>query len=160
MNSEQDQHQDLVDVENTAMRYLARREYGRLELRRKLLGKRFADSVVDGVLHKLEQRGYLSDQRYVELMVRSRLSGRYGPLRIRAELTEKGVDERLVDAELNQRGVDWFAMARAARHKRFGAGQPEDFAAQMKQKRYLQNRGFSFDQINAAFADQIKNPES
>jgi regulatory protein len=41
--------------------------------------------------------------------------------------------------------------AETARHKRFGAPLPQDFAGRARQARFLQQRGFSAEQIRQVF---------
>lgn len=147
-----DSNDQLRETEQAAMRYLARREYGRLELRRKLLQRHFVEGLVDTALDSLEQRGYLSDSRFVELVVRSRIAGLYGPVRIRHELGQKGIREQLIEAELQARRPDWQSLAKQAKIKRFGEEQSEDFQLLAKQKRYLLNRGFQHEHIRSAFS--------
>ena len=47
--------------------------------------------------------------------------------------------------------IDWFALAIAARHKRFGEQRPDDFKERAKQQRFLYYRGFTHEQINESF---------
>ena len=69
---------DFKTVENAAMRLLARRDYSRLELWRKL-SKRGEEGIVNAVLDALADKDYQSDQRFADLLVRSRISALYGP---------------------------------------------------------------------------------
>jgi regulatory protein len=46
---------------------------------------------------------------------------------------------------------DWFQLAREIRQRKFGDASSLDFSETAKQKRFLQSRGFTLDQINQAF---------
>jgi len=139
-----------VEARKKAMDYLARREYGRLELEQKLAAAGFAPVVVTAAVAKLMGEGLQDDRRFAENFVQSRINQGKGPLRIGQELGERGLAASLVDAVLDDAAEDWIELARAVRHKKFGAGAPRDFKAKARQMRFLQYRGFESGQIQAA----------
>lgn len=127
------------------MRYLARREHTRAELRAKLLPHVQEGEDVDAVLDQLEQRNWLSDARAAEQMVNVR-RGRFGTQRIAHELRQKGVAEQLISSALPQLKDTEFDAAREVWRKKFGQ-LPQDQKEKAKQARFLQSRGFSLDVI-------------
>ncbi len=48
--------------------------------------------------------------------------------------------------------VNWRALARDVRSRKFGSGAPGSYKEKARQSRFLQHRGFSHDQIRAAMA--------
>lgn len=92
----------------------------------------------------------LSDRRYIEAYHRSRVRRGWGPLRIRAELREHGVDDALIDDYVDVNADYWRDVVRSARAKRFGETPPGGFDERAKQARYLQSRGFTAEQVSAA----------
>ena len=135
-----------------ALRLLARREHSVLELRHKLTGRHFTDSIVDTVVMQLVEQGLLSDQRFAEVYVRGRFERGYGPLRIRAELRERGVSGDLMGQMLAELSNSWVESAGRQRSKRFGHRFPGDYRERAKQMRFLQQRGFTAEQIQAVFS--------
>jgi len=135
----------------TALRLLARREHSELELRHKLSGRHFTDSIVDTVVMQLVEQGLLSDQRFAEVYVRGRFERGYGPLRIRAELRERGVSGDLMEQMLAELSSSWVESAGRQRSKRFGHRFPGDYRERAKQMCFLQRRGFTAEQIQAVF---------
>jgi regulatory protein len=136
---------DVLTVRQRALNYLARREYTRDELYRKLLPyTEEADSLED-LLADFKARGWLSEQRFVEQVVHAR-SGRYGSRYIAHELREKGVGEELIAQTLPHLTKIDLETARAVWVKKFGK-RPEDAKERAKQMRFLQGRGFSFPVI-------------
>ncbi|RMG33136.1 MAG: regulatory protein RecX [Gammaproteobacteria bacterium] len=130
------------DIEAAAIRLLAQREHSRHELEAKL-ARRFADRALCAqVLDDLEARGLLSDERFVEQYVGSRMRKGFGPLRIRAELREHGVADELIEAWLDLSTEEWLVQLRQVARDRFGEGRPRDARSQSKQARFLQYRGF------------------
>ena len=65
-------------------------------------------------------------------------------------LGEGGLEAALVADVLAESGQDWNELAAEVRCKKFGASLPADFNRKAKQMRFLQYRGFSAEQINAA----------
>lgn len=132
------------------MDYLARREHGRVELAAKLEAAGFDPTVTDAAIERLVDDGLQSDARYVEAFVRSRIEQGKGPMRIRADLRARGVEDRLIEGGLADCGEDWTALARQVRLKKFGSDTPRAFSDKARQMRFLESRGFEGDQIRAA----------
>ena len=132
------------------MDLLARREYARAELERKLVTAGFDAEVAAVAVEKLAKEGLQSDRRFVESFIQSRIRQGKGPLRIHADLAQHGIAAGLVDEVLEQTGEDWYALARAARLKKFGRSRPTEFRDKARQMRFLQYRGFEPEQIQAA----------
>jgi regulatory protein len=139
-----------ADIRARALGLLARREHSRLELARKLRQRGMGGADLEQVLDELAAARLLSDTRFAEEYARSRVSRGYGPLRIRAELRERGIDDAGIQAALEELGEDWYQQARAARQRRFGAEPPADLKERARQSRFLQQRGFSPEQIRQA----------
>ena len=133
-----------------ALDLLARREHSRLEIKRKLLARSHAKDTVEEVLDALQQEQLLHEPRFVEQFVRSRVSRGRGPTRIRAELIQRGIDDSLIHAKLEEAGCDWVSLAADARFKRFGPDSPTEYRDRVRQARFLQTRGFEYGQIQAA----------
>ena len=127
------------------MQSLARREYSRAELHAKLLPHVTPEDNLDAVLDELVQRGWLSDVRATEQMVRTRRS-RFGTQRIAHELKQKGISDELISAALPQLKQGELAAAREVWQKKF-ASFPKDQKEKAKQMRFLQSRGFSMEMI-------------
>lgn len=143
---------DRTEARKKAMDLLARREHGRAELERKLAAAGFEPEVVADALQQLVEEGLQSDRRFVESFVQSRINQGKGPLRIHADLGQRGIAAGLVDQVLEEAGEDWYALAREARLKKFGRSQPAEYKEKARQMRFLQYRGFEPDQIRAAVA--------
>jgi regulatory protein len=141
---------DATEARKKAMDLLARREHARGELERKLAAAGFDADIAADVLQRLAEEGLQSDRRFVEAFVQSRINQGKGPIRIHADLGQRGIAAGLVDEVLAEAGEDWCALARAIRKKKFGLSQPVEFRDRARQMRFLQYRGFEPDQIQAA----------
>jgi len=135
-----------------AMRWLARREYGVHELGERLRAKGHPDAGVADVLDELVERGLVSDRRFAESLVRSRVERGYGPVKIAHELRAKGVDDALVDEVLGDDEERWIERLRTLWQKRFGHP-PADYQEWARQARRLQSRGFTAGQVRRVIPD-------
>lgn len=133
-----------------AMDALARREQTRTELERRLLRAGFPGDTVADTLDALAAEGLQSDARFAEAFVSSRYRQGKGPVRIRAELSQRGFDREAIGAAIEHSGYDWFALACEVREQRFGADAPEDFKGRARQLQFLAYRGFDAEQAQAA----------
>ena len=79
-----------------ALKLLARRDYFRAELALRLAKKEFRPKIVEDVLKRCADMGYLDDARLALRFAELRGPSRgWGPARIRAELSKRGVDEAI-----------------------------------------------------------------
>jgi len=151
-------------VREQALRWLARREYARGELQRRLRAKGYPGDSIDDCLDALEQAGLQSDRRFTEEYIRMRHRRGYGPLRITAELGERGIARRLIDEQLGayteqraeqgaeQAAEPWAEQATHALQKRYPEP-PPDLRERIRRERFLRNRGFSTDQVKTAMCN-------
>lgn len=95
------------------------------------------------VLQQLEEQGLQSDDRFTEQYVRQRRDKGYGPLRIRAELKERGVDGVLIDGWLDAGDQEWRSLMEQAVIKKYGQTPPRDNQKEIARcGRFLAQRGF------------------
>ena len=136
-------------VRLAAMNLLARREHSTQELRRKLLARKLPQQLVEEALRGLQRDGLLSDRRFVEEYIRARAARGYGPLRILAELQQRGVSEAQIEGSLRIGDSSWGALTERVYRKQFGETMPVDYAERARRARYLHARGFTSGQIQA-----------
>ena len=134
-----------------AMDLLAQREHSAQELRRKLRARDFDETSIAAVLRELQADGLQSDIRFTEAYVRQRYNAGLGPLKIRFELRQKGVDDAISETLLEPLAGRWEESMEKQRVRRFGEAIPEDHSGRMKQARFLQNRGFSPEAVMRLF---------
>ncbi|MCS5587829.1 MAG: recombination regulator RecX [Porticoccaceae bacterium] len=144
-----------IKIRLAAMDLLTGREYLRSELAQKLAQKFDNSPLIGEVLEQLISDGLQSDKRFVQAFVRSRIMRGQGEVRIRMELYRRGADKALADRAVANFDVDWFELARTVALNKFGANSPADNREKAKRIRFLQYRGFSYDQINHALSQHI-----
>lgn len=130
------------DPKVVAIRLLARREYGRVELRARLRARGIEADRVERALDELTAQGYLSDARFAEALVAGR-SGRFSRRAIAHALAEKRVaPEAAAEALAPLAERDEQSDARALWERRFGTP-PQDEREKARQVRFLMSRGYS-----------------
>ena len=130
------------------MRLLAMREHSRFELRNKLK-RAHAAADIEQALKSLSEQGLQSDERYTELYVELRRNKGYGPLRIRSELREKGVEEALIDTHVDGNDAGWRSLLLQVARKKYGEQPPFDKNDLARRGRFLSSRGFPSHLISA-----------
>ena len=127
-----------------ALRMLGRREFSRQELQKRLRGFVEAGKEVEleTLLDELAERGWLSDERYADALVRKR-KGQYAHRTIARELKQAGVDENVTTAALSEIDpAEEFAAALALVRRKFRRT-PEDQKEKARQIRFLLSRGYN-----------------
>jgi regulatory protein len=139
-----------------ALGLLSRREHSQRELRRKLDRKGFAADESAAALQDLQRQSFQSDQRFAQMLVRSRVSQGQGPRRILAELRTHGITD--VDARdaLEQEGTDWLVLARRIHARRYGQAAGRDPQESRRRAAFLLRRGFDAATVRAiTHADDV-----
>jgi len=137
------QSDEMRKAYHSALRMLARREHTVAEIQTKLQGK-FSD-LTDGELSDLSDTlvgdGYLSDARFAETLIRSRIARGYGPCYIRRELFTKGISALLINQQMSIQHTNWEQLASDLVERRHPQAACHDQAWE-KAARFLQRRGF------------------
>jgi regulatory protein len=105
---------------------------------------------IEAVLDDFEARGWLSDQRFAEALVRRR-SERFGTRKIQDELAQAGVDSaKTIDLLKNLKETE-YQRAHELWLRKFGALAIEQ-KERARQYRFLASKGFSSDVVSKVVA--------
>lgn len=143
-----------------AVAALAVRERSRLGLLRKLseIFKEEGDKqIILAVLNELEEKKYLSDERYARIHVLTK-SSRYGDRKLQWELMREGVDKETAQEAVRDNEVSEYDRAFALWKRKFGVP-PEDHKERARQIRFLASRGFSFKTIEKILRCEVFEEE-
>lgn len=143
-----------------ALGLLTRREHSRRELTRKLAARGVEAEEAAAAVSRLAEAGWQDDARFAESLVRSRAGSGYGPLHVRAELGQHGLDREAIAAAMDGFEGDWTQVARDLVRRRFGEAGPRDPAQRRKAAEMLMRRGFDGDRIRAATRFDPDDPEA
>ncbi|QJR81889.1 regulatory protein RecX [Alteromonas pelagimontana] len=137
-------------ITEAIIRMLARREHSVVEILRKLTLKGYDERECVPIVTELRETGVQSDARFAEAKIRSLQHRGVGPVRLKNELSQHDIDEDIINAAIAEADTDWFALALAAKEKKFGLALPEDVKQRQKQMQFLRYRGFTHSQIQYA----------
>jgi regulatory protein len=152
-------NKNQLQLKKRALYYLGKRDYSRVELGRKILA--YSESLeinkadLELVLDELEEKDWLSDDRFSEQFVLSR-KRKFGARKIAHELKLRGVNESIISRVLRDIKDDEFLLAKKIWEKKFNQI-PITIDEKSKQIRFMQSRG-----IEVAIIHQIlsgKSPE-
>lgn len=129
---------------------LARREHSYQELRLKLCQRGFCDSEVIAELDSLKEQGLLSESRYAEMILNSRINKGYGPNAIEQILKSNGVSQTVISEVFYNSNTNWSELVISVWRKKFRDILPKNQAERAKQVRFLLHRGFSSEQVQTA----------
>lgn len=141
---------EAPDAYRNALGLLVRREHSRRELERKLGARGIESEAMDAALDTLSRQGYQDDARFADMLVRTRIGGGYGPIRIRAELGMHDIATDTIAAVLSDIDPDWLAIARDALRRRYGPDSATEQRDRIKRAQFLMRRGFDGDTIRQA----------
>jgi len=68
------------------------------------------------------------------------------------DIRQKGIADDLFNAAVEASETDWFSLAREVAERKFGRHPAADQKDRAKRMRFLQYRGFNFDQIKYALS--------
>ena len=128
-----------------ALKFLARREYSRLELKTRLSSDSADPEELESLLDDFERKGWLSEQRWVDAVVQTRRP-RFGTVKVLHELKAKGVSEDGLARAREALAASEISAARGVWQKKFD-NKPASISERAKQARFLAGRGFSAEVV-------------
>ena len=136
------------------MDFLSRREHSAKEIFQKMSPRVESKDMLLDSINELLKDGLLSDERFAESYLQSRKIRGYGPVRIRNELKQRGINDQIFYSLSSE--VEWSEIALEALKKKVRGVMPSETKDILKLKRFLNYRGFDFQDIDQAFQN-IKN---
>jgi len=133
----------------TAARALGRRNMSRTELMRKLKDKGVAQNDAQAAADWAEEMGVLDDEAYAAMLVRHYRAKGFGDIRVRQELSRRGIAEEIIRAELDT-SVDMTDEILDFLQKKLRGNMPD--ADEIRRlTAALMRRGHTYSAIRAAF---------
>jgi len=144
-------------IEDVCLRLLTQREHSQKELLEKLALRGFIKEDAQPVIDNLVDKGWQSDIRYAESYARSRIMKGYGPVRVAYDLKHNGVEAPNLDGIVRAVAGSWMTLLEQVYSKKYSQDCLLSRNEWAKRSRFLVQRGFSFEMINALFNQlQIK----
>jgi len=137
-----------------ALELLGIREHSRQELKRKLIARfHNHEQEIERCLEELQSEDYLSDQRFTQLFIESRLNNkRVGPFKIVADLQQRGIDRDTAHSIMDELADEEFWLSKIKDNlEELCKGNKKNNRQALGQK--LFQRGFAYELINQALND-------
>ncbi|WP_330961871.1 recombination regulator RecX [Photobacterium sp. 53610] len=141
-----------ISAREAAVGYLSRRDHAERELQQKLKQRGYTAQEVSEAIAYCQDYNWLDDARYAAMAVRNGIAKGWGKLRIQQEMKMKGVHELCIRHALDEADVDWFEQAKSVAQRKFGETPMETPKEKARRLRFMQSRGFDFDQIRYALS--------
>ena len=150
---------DYTGLRQAIISLLGRRDYSRKELYLKYKDRVESLEDLDIVLEDFAERGWQCDTRFCESFLNSRCY-RYGPIRLRFELSNKGITDDQIERALEALEMDWSAQASDILQRKYSALDTQDPKQKGKAYRFLAQRGFNSEHIQQALSNYTNNEQS
>lgn len=143
--------------------YCAYAEHSAQEVRKKCRGWEISDEVCDALIERLEQEGYLNEERFTRAFVRDkyRFNG-WGPLRLQAELRRHRIPSRLIDVAIEEleeeemQGEDQLTALLERKYRSLPAGlEPRKVYDRLT--RFALYRGYSYEDVREAISELLSD---
>ena len=125
------------------------------QIRDYIYKKGYSKEVCSYVIAKLKEYNYIDDQNYARAYIET-YSKKFGEMKLKASLLQKGIDKEIIENLLNALESDDEILYNMA--TKYMKNKENTFENQVKLTRFLAGRGFSFDEINKV-VDKIKRGE-
>ncbi len=134
---------------NKALGLLSRREHSEKELAQRLKRAGYEKDDSETAIEKLQSINFQSDDRFAELLVRSRVGQGYGPRRIAYELANHGLSREAIALAIATEDADWLSIATQLTERKFGRKAANSHAERNKRAQFLLRRGFDVETVKS-----------
>lgn len=151
--------EEFNKVKNYALRQLSYRQRSEKELYSALRKKGFSEDHIEKVLEFCKEYKYIDDRVFTQSFVADKVNlNKYGPERIRYELTMKGISKELINKYLKIDSDEQYEIAYKLAEKRINYYKKDDKTSiYRKLSGYLQRKGYSYDIVNKVVSDILKD---
>lgn len=129
---------------NKAVGYISKSMRTNKQIEKYLKDKKYSDKIVNAVMDKLNEYGYVDDMAYATQFAEFKKSGS-GKRKIAFELKQKGVDNKLIDEVLDKIEDEREACLRVA--EKYIRGRSIDLKLKQSAYRYLISKGFDYETV-------------
>lgn len=137
---------------NKALKFLTARARSCYEVTRKLSILKYDNKVIEDVVQKLTDLGYINDEEFSKQWAEDRKNlKRAGKKKVIAELINKGINYKTAEDAVNQCQTDDLKIAESLLEKKLkGSIDPDNIKAFNKIYRYLLSKGIEYDTARRA----------
>lgn len=140
---------DTKKAYNYCIRLLAIGDRTSAEIILKLKQKNYSEDIIDEVLIRLKDYGYINDAKYIErwLKYKSNQPG-MSKKKMYYKLIEKGLDKELIECKFNEMPINDYDSALASAEKKLRSLKEDNKTNRRKLFSFLAGKGYSIDTCN------------
>ena len=151
---------NYIKCKNTALKTIERTYKSEKELAQKLALKGYDDHIINRTINFMKEYNLLNDNNYATMYVKDK-SRNIGKKKIKYSLLQKGIDEEIIESELEKINNDEvkaivYEMA-LKKYKVFSKRENDNYKLTQKLYRFLMGKGYDYDLIKDVVKSVVKS---
>ena len=153
---------NYIKCKNTALKTIERTYKSEKELAQKLALKGYDDHIINRTINFMKEYNLLNDNNYATMYVKDK-SRNIGKKKIKYSLLQKGIDEEIIESELEKIKNDEdkaivYEMA-LKKYKVFSKRENDNYKLTQKLYRFLMGKGYDYDLIKDVVKSIVKSED-
>ena len=153
---------NYIKCKNTALKTIERTYKSEKELVQKLALKGYDDHIINRTINFMKEYNLLNDNNYATMYVKDK-SRNIGKKKIKYSLLQKGIDEEIIESELEKINNDEvkaivYEMA-LKKYKVFSKRENDNYKLTQKLYRFLMGTGYDYDLIKDVVKSIVKSED-
>ena len=153
---------NYIKCKNTALKTIERTYKSEKELAQKLALKGYDDHIINRTINFMKEYNLLNDNNYATMYVKDK-SRNIGKKKIKYSLLQKGIDEEIIESELEKINNDEvkaivYEMA-LKKYKVFSKRENDNYKLTQKLYRFLMGKGYDYDLIRDVVKSIVKSED-
>ena len=153
---------NYIKCKNTALKTIERTYKSEKELAQKLALKGYDDHIINRTKNFMKEYNLLNDNNYATMYVKDK-SRNIGKKKIKYSLLQKGIDEEIIESELEKINNDEvkaivYEMA-LKKYKVFSKRENDNYKLTQKLYRFLMGKGYDYDLIKDVVKSIVKSED-
>ena len=153
---------NYIKCKNTALKTIERTYKSEKELAQKLALKGYDDHIINRTINFMKEYNLLNDNNYATMYVKDK-SRNIGKKKIKYSLLQKGIDEEIIESELEKITNDEvkaivYEMA-LKKYKVFSKRENDNYKLTQKLYRFLMGKGYDYDLIKDVVKSIVKSED-
>ena len=153
---------NYIKCKNTALKTIERTYKSEKELVQKLALKGYDDHIINRTINFMKEYNLLNDNNYASMYVKDK-SRNIGKKKIKYSLLQKGIDEEIIESELEKINNDEvkaivYEMA-LKKYKVFSKRENDNYKLTQKLYRFLMGKGYDYDLIKDVVKSIVKSED-
>lgn len=153
---------NYIKCKNTALKIIERTYKSEKELAQKLALKGYDDHIIKRTINFMKEYNLLNDNNYATMYVKDK-SKNVGKRKIKYSLLQKGIDEEVIESELEKINNDEIkANAYEMAYKKYkvlSKRENDNYKLTQKLYRFLMGKGYDFDLIKDVVKSIVKSED-